>query len=141
MDIKYCFLRDLEDRGVLGYTHYSTGNLEADVSTEPIQATCLKNLRILIGLVDHHHCGTLRSTLQSAPIGKKTEDLTKEALERLQIFSNVIIANPPEGNQDADIATARQIIQLSTGISIWHITVFALGIRKEEANETECWKK
>ncbi|KAG5864185.1 hypothetical protein JTB14_000443 [Gonioctena quinquepunctata] len=54
MDIKYCFPKDLEDRSVLGYTHCPTENMIADSLTEPLQATRLKKLRILIGLVDHH---------------------------------------------------------------------------------------
>ncbi|KAG5864912.1 hypothetical protein JTB14_006752 [Gonioctena quinquepunctata] len=55
------------------------------------------------------------------------EDLTKRALERLQRSSNVIIANLLKGNRDADTATARQIIQLATGIYIQHITVVRIG--------------
>ncbi|KAG5892392.1 hypothetical protein JTB14_014742 [Gonioctena quinquepunctata] len=54
MDIKYYFLKDLEDQGVLGYTYRPTENMIANSSTEPIRATRLKKLRILIGLVDHH---------------------------------------------------------------------------------------
>ncbi|KAG5875395.1 hypothetical protein JTB14_031369 [Gonioctena quinquepunctata] len=54
MDVKYCYLKDLEDKGVLGYTYCPTENMIADSLTKPIQATRLKKLRILIGPVDHH---------------------------------------------------------------------------------------
>ncbi|KAG5895863.1 hypothetical protein JTB14_012248 [Gonioctena quinquepunctata] len=54
MDIKYDFLKGVEDQGVLGYTYCPTENMIADLLTKPIQATDLNKLRILIGLVDHH---------------------------------------------------------------------------------------